>query len=176
MVWPDIIVVLAVSFGAIRGWRVGLVGELTGLVALAAAVFAAFSYPGIWDGFAHERTGLSLGSVHVVATIAYAVAAYAIVFTIGAVFGGIAKLPIIGTVNAALGAGIGVVKMAIFAWTVLYIALFFPLPSDLRAALHDSRSVNVLESPNERLDETLRSSLPSFAQPYSADLFARHHV
>lgn len=176
MVWPDIVVGLLLAFGAFRGWRVGLIGELRGTVAFAAAVVAAFTYPGTWDGFAHDRTGLGPGSAHVLALLAYAAAAYAVVFMLGFALGRIAKLPIIGIVNAALGASIGIVKTTIFAWAILYVALFFPLSHELRDDLHRSRAVAVLESPNERFDATLRSSLPWFVRPYSSDIFARHHV
>jgi membrane protein required for colicin V production len=176
MAWPDTVALLVLIFGALRGWRVGLVGELTGMVALAAAVVAGFTYPGIWDGAVHERTNLAPGSAHVVGLIAYALAAYGIVFLAGSLLGRIAKLPIIGTLNAALGAAIGLVKMTILLWAVLYIALFFPIPSDLRRGLHDSHAVALLQSPNARIDDTLRSTLPPVVQPYSSDLFARHRV
>ena len=176
MAWPDIVVLLLLLFGALRGWRVGLIGELTGMVALATAVTAAFAYPGMWDGFAQQRTGLGPGSAHVVAMLAFAAAVYGIVFMVGFAFGRIAKLPIIGTVNAGLGAAVGVVKTTIIVWAILYVALFFPLSRDLRNDLRRSRFVVVLETPNDRFDETLRSSLPWFVRPYSADLFARHRV
>jgi membrane protein required for colicin V production len=176
MEWPDIAVGLILAFGAFRGWRVGLIAELTGIVALVAAIVAAFAYPGMWDGAIHERFNVGAGSAHVVGLLAFAGLAYFIVSAIGFALGRIAKLPIIGTANAALGSALGLAKSAIFVWAVLYVALFFPLSHDLRKDLHRSRLVSLLASQDEGLDDTLRSSLPWFVKPYSTDIFARHRV
>lgn len=174
--WPDIVIGLIVLFGAWRGWRRGLISELTGILSLAAGVTAAFSYPGMWDGAVAEHTHLGPGSAHVVAMLAYAGLAYGIVFAAGQVLGRIAKLPLIGTANAGLGALVGVVQASVIIWAVLYVALFFPLSPDLRNDLHRSQLVAMLQVPNPRLDDTLRSSLPPFVRPYTEEMFARHRV
>jgi uncharacterized membrane protein required for colicin V production len=176
MAWPDLAIAFVIALGVWHGWRRGLISELTGMVAFAAAVAAAFVYPGMWDGFVQARTHLGAGSSHVVALLVYAALAYAVVFSIGAGLGAVAKLPLIGTANAALGAIVGLLKGIALIWVVLYVALFFPLPHDLREDLHRSHLVAMFEGPNARLDSTLRSSLPSFLQPYSESIFARHRV
>jgi len=180
MDWPDILVGLVLAYGTYRGWRVGLIAELTGIIALGVAIVAAFTYPGTFDGFVHQRMNLGPGSAHVVGLCAYAGIAYAIVAAIGYALGRIAQLPLIGTVHAALGAALGLAKSTLFVWVVLYVALFFPLSRDLRKDLHHSWLVGAIASENAGLDGTLRSSLrnslPSFVQPYSDDIFARHRV
>ena len=176
MAWPDIVIGLGVVAGVVQGWRRGLIAELTGTVALAAGVGAAFIYPGMWDGAAQALTHLGAGSAHAIAMLVYAALAYALVFALGSALGLVAKLPLVGTANAAFGGLVGLVKTVAFVWVVLYVALFFPLSRDLRQDLHDSRLVAVFEGPNARLDTTLRSSLPSFMRPYSESIFARHRV
>jgi membrane protein required for colicin V production len=176
MAWPDLAIGFIVALGVWQGWRRGLISELTGTVAFAAAVAAAFLYPGMWDGFAQTLTHLGAGSAHVVAMLAYAAVAYAVVLAIGSALGAVAKLPIIGTLNRALGGIVGLVKAIVFVWVVLYVALFFPLSPDLRGDLHNSRLVALFEEPNASLDATVSASLPWFLRPYSDSIFARHRV
>jgi uncharacterized membrane protein required for colicin V production len=176
MAWPDLAIGLLAALGVWQGWRRGLISELTGPVAFAAAVAAAFVYPGMWDGFFATLAHLGPGSSHVVAMIVFAGFAYALVFALGAVLGTVAKLPVIGIANGALGGVVGLAKTTVFVWVVLYVALFFPLSHDLRQDLHHSWLVAMFEQPNAKLDGTLQSSLPSFVRPYSETLFARHRV
>jgi uncharacterized membrane protein required for colicin V production len=176
MGWPDIAIGCLVLFGAWRGWRRGLIRELTGIVALGAGVTAAFSYPGMWDDAVAAHTHLGSGPAHVVGLLCYAGLAYGIVSATGRVFGRVARLPVIGTANAGLGAIVGIAQASVLLWGALYVALFFPLPPDLRDDLHHSQLVAFLQEPNQHLDETLRSSLPPFVRPYTEEMFAHHRV
>ncbi len=174
--WPDIAIGAVVLFGTVKGFKRGLIAELAGALALAFGVAAAFFYAGSWDGFVRGWTHLSPGPAHVLGMVLYAMAAYAIVLALGIALSAVAKLPLIGTVNALLGALAGLVKGVVFAWAVLYVALFFALPHDVRADLHRSFFVALLQIPNSRLDGTLRAGLPQFVQPYAGSMFARHRV
>jgi len=174
--WPDILIAIVLGLGAISGFRRGLVGELSGIVALAAAIAAGFSYTGSFDAWVAGRTHLGPGSAHVVGIALFALLAYAIVLAIGAVLSRIAKLPIIGLANAAGGAAIGLCKSVLFIWVALYVALFFPLSSDLREQLHKSLFIAAIEAPNKQLDDHVRDSLPNFAKPMSGSLFDHHRV
>jgi len=176
MRWPDIVITLAVLFGAWRGWRRGLIAELTGTVAFAIGIAAAFAYPSMWDGAIGSHTHLGPGSAHVVAMLVYSGLAYAIVHAVGNALGTVAKLPLVGTANAGVGALVGAVQACVFLWAVLYVALFFPLSRDLRDDLSHSKLVTAMEVPNSHLDGTLRSSLPWFVRPFASGIFARHRV
>ncbi len=174
--WPDLVGFIILGLGSWRGWLRGFVSELTGIVALAVAIVAAFLYPGMWDDAFANWTHLGPGSAHVVGMLAFAAVAYAIVATIGYFLGGIAKLPLLNIANALLGAGVGFVKATLFLWIVIFIALFFPLSKDLRADLGHSYIVAQLERPNGPIDTFLKRSLPWFAKPFSNGLFGRHRV
>ncbi len=154
--WPDIVIGFA--------------------VAIVFALVAAFAYTGAWDSFVHDRTHLSPGSAHVVGMVAYAAAAYFVVLALGAALSAVARLPLIGSANALLGALVGILKAAIFVWAILYVALFFPLSHDVRDELHRSRFVAILQQPNAGLDETVRASLPPFVRPFAGSMFSRHRV
>lgn len=174
--WPDIAIGFVVVFGALKGFKRGFVNELAGAVAIVFALVAAFAYTGAWDSFVHDRTHVGPGSAHVVGMVAYAAAAYFVVLALGAALSAVARLPLIGTANALLGALVGILKAAIFMWAILYVALFFPLSHDVRDELHRSRFVAILQQPNAGLDETVRASLPPFVRPFAGSMFSRHRV
>ena len=174
--WPDLLIGAIVVFGALKGFKRGFVSELTGAIALVAGIVAAFRYTGDWDAWVAATTHLGPGSAHVVAMSGFAAVWYALVFAVGMVLGRFAKLPIIGTVNALLGSGVGALKAIVGVWALLYIALFFPLSRDLRADLHRSQFAPLLTAPNVRIDGALRGSLPWFVRPFAGTLFARHNV
>ena len=174
--WPDVVIACVVLFGTLKGLKRGLVRELTGAVALAFGIAAAFRYPGMWDGFFGTTFHLAAASAHVVGIVAYAAAAYAIVLALGSVLSMVAKLPILGIGNAAGGAAVGAAKAIVFVWAIVYIALLFPLPGTVRSDLRRSQLVAALLRPSERFDDALRGSLPPFMQPYADQLFAGHRV
>ena len=174
--WPDVVIAVIVLFGLLRGLKNGLVRELTGAVALAFGIAAAFRYPGMWDGFIAAHVHVSPGATHIVGMVAYAAVAYAIVLALGSVLSMVAKLPLINIVNALGGAIVGSLKAVVFLWVVLYVALFFPLSAGLRDDLHRSEFVAQLERPDEWIDTTLRATLPGFVAPYADSLFSKHRV
>ncbi len=176
LAWPDIVIGAVLILGALKGFKRGFIAEITGFIALAFGLVAAFIYPGSWDGFARDWLHLGPGSAHVVATIAYGSLVYALVFGVGMVLSRIAKLPVIGIGNGILGAGVGLVKALLFVWAIVYVALFFPLTPDLRADLHRSHFIAVLQAPDERLDGVMRNSLPWFVQPFAGAMFDQHKV
>jgi membrane protein required for colicin V production len=174
--WPDIVIAAVAVLGAYKGYRSGFVDELTGIIALVAAIVAGFYYNGSWDGTAQHLSNLGVGSSHVLAMLVFAGCFYALVVILGMLLGRIAKLPLLGVVNAILGAAVGLVKALVFVWAILYVALFFPLPQDLRADLHHSAFVNDLTEPNGQLDEKFHDSLPWFAKLFTTPFFNRHRV
>lgn len=176
LAWPDIALGFIAIFGMLKGFKRGFIHELRGVVALAFAVGAGFAYRGTWDRFIEDRFHPSLGTAHIIGTVLYAMLAYAIVYALVSALAIVAKLPIVGTANALLGAAAGLLKSAVFAWAVLYVALFFPLDAALRDDLHRSHIVRLLEGPNVALDGRVRSALPDFVRPFARSLFEKHRV
>jgi uncharacterized membrane protein required for colicin V production len=176
LAWPDVVIGGIALIFAFKGFKKGFVSELAGAVALFIAIVAAFRYGGAWDGFFNSMTGLGPGSAHVVGMVAFAVAVYALVMIVAWVLGRIAQLPVLGIGNAIAGALVGAGKAIVVAWAILYVLLFFPLTSDLRADLHRSQVVQLVTQPNHQVDVTLRGMLPWFVRPLMGPLFARHHA
>ena len=174
--WPDLVICLILLLGAFRGYTRGFVAELTGALALAAAIFAAFVYPGIWDKPLGDATHLGAGSAHVIGMLIFAAIAYVLVLYVGSLLGKVAKLPLLGLVNKILGAAVGFGWAAVFVWVALFVALYFPLSKDLRSDLGRSALVQVFEQPNGEIDTFIKKSLPWFAKPFSNGIFRRHRV
>ena len=176
LAWPDFMIGGILLLGALRGYMRGFVLELTGALALATAVAAAFLYPGTWDKPLGDATHLGPGSAHVISMIACATIVYLAVNFVGAVFARVAKLPVLGFVNAVLGAIVGFAWAVVFVWVVIFVALYFPLSKDLRHDLHASYLVAVFQQPNGNIDTFIKKSLPWFAKPFSNGIFGRHRV
>ncbi len=162
-------------FGALRGFKRGLVRELAGAIALVFAIAAAFHYPGIWDAFMRDRFHLNFAAAHVVGMLAYAGAAYVVVLALGAALSIVAQAAAHRFGEPRSSARWSVQpKRSSLVWGILYVLLFFPLAPSLRADLRRSAFVAFLQQPTHRLDTALRSSLPSFLQPLADPLFAQH--
>ncbi len=174
--WPDLAIGAILAFSAFTGWRRGFISELTGAVALFAALLAAFYYPGIWDAQVADTTHLTKGSAHVAAMLLAGAVAYLAVYAIGYVLERVAKLPVLGTVNGILGAVVGIGKALVFIWIILYVALWFPLSGDFRADLHRSVLASAITQPNEGLDGAIRSSFPWYQRPFTKGAFEKHKV
>lgn len=174
--WPDLAIGAILLLGAFRGLGRGFVAELTGAVALVAAIVSAFFYPGMWDKPLGDSTHLGAGSAHVIGMLIFAAIAYFVVVYVGGLLGRIARLPVLSQLNRILGAAIGFAWAALFVWIALYIALWFPLSKDLRSDLHRSALVAVFQRPNGPIDTYIKKSLPWFAKPFSNGIFGRHHV
>lgn len=174
--WPDLVIGGIALLFALKGWKRGFVSEIGGFIALAAAVWAAFNYPGSLDASAKQLLHLGDGSAHVVGMIAFAALVYIALLAISMLLSKVAKLPLIGIGNGIGGAAVGVAKALVGAWIVLYAVLFFPLPRDLHDDLHRSSLVGIVTAPNAKVDPIVQATMPWFVRPFVAPLFQRHHV
>lgn len=176
MVWPDILIGAILLIATLKGYKRGFIMELSGAVALVLALITPWLYNGAFDSALENALHLGAGAAHVIAMFLVAIATYIAVLLVARVLSIVAKLPVLGFGNAVAGGAIGLLKGVIGIWTILYIALFFPLSRDIRADLHRSALAGYITQPNALVDERLSASLPSFARPYAQPIFARHRV
>jgi uncharacterized membrane protein required for colicin V production len=176
LTWPDIVIGALGFVFTLKGWKRGFVSELAGMVAFFVAVVAAIRYPGSLDDLAQRYLNLSGGTAHLAGMVAFALAWYLAVMAVAWIFGRFAKLPVISLGNSAAGALIGLMKALAGVWAVLYIALFFPLPHELRADLHRSTLVSLVTQPNATVDAIMQGALPSFIKPIADPMFENHRV
>jgi membrane protein required for colicin V production len=174
--WPDLIILVIAVIFAIQGWRRGFVIELGGFIALVAAVAAAFSYPGIFDGFIRDLFNLSEGSAHIAGMVFFGVLVYVVLAVLSAVLVRFAKLPVFNLIDAIAGAFVGVIKAMVGVWVVLYFVLFLPLSRDVRGDLQRSGFVALISQADAPVDNAVRSTLPWYMQPMTKPLFDRHKL
>lgn len=174
--WVDIAALIMVAFTTTRGYGRGLVRELAGIVALAAAIIVPWFYNGALDAPIARGTGVDPAMAHFIGTMALAAIAYVAVLLFATLLGRVRKVPILGFGNAIGGAIVGFVKGAILVWLIIYVALFFPLTPELRANLHESRTASVLDPFNRTVDSRVQATIPPWALPWFAPYFKRHHV
>jgi uncharacterized membrane protein required for colicin V production len=172
--WPDVVIVMILAVGAIKGFSRGFVAELGGLAAVAAALIVPWYYNGAADGQIESLTKLAAGPAHVAGMILTGAVAYVVVIVLASILGRIAKLPLLGTGNAIAGALAGAVKGALLVWIVLFVALLFPLTPPIRTALHQSRLVPYFTEFDGAIDVALARAVPSFARPLFGPLFDPH--
>lgn len=176
LAWPNLVIGAIALIAAVKGFRRGFVKELGGAVALFLAILTPWFYNGSLDGAISGVTHLGPGSAHVMGMFLTGIATYAVLIAISIVLDKIARLPVLGIVNAIAGAAIGLAKAAIFCWVVLYVALFFPLSPDIRADLHRSSLAAAVTAWDPAIDGMLYSTLPWFAKPVAEPFFKRHRV
>lgn len=164
--WPDVVIVVVLVVAALKGFIRGFIDEIGGIVALGAAIVAAFFYNGILDNGLQQFFNLPLETAHVAGMVAGALIAYVAVILILWILRHFAKLPGVGTGNALGGLVVGAAKGFVFLWFVLFFALLFPLGERTRADLHRSALVGMLAQRNRDIDQFLYDRLPDAAKPF----------
>lgn len=174
--WPDLLIGAILLLAALKGYKRGFIGELAGGVALLLALITPWLYNGAFDGFFESALHLPAGAAHVVAMFAVGLATYVAVLIVARVLSAVARVPVLGFGNAAGGLAVGFAKAAIAVWIALYVVLFFPLSSAIRAELHRSPLVALLTQGDAQVDDAITATLPGFARGLVRPLFQRHRV
>ncbi len=172
--WPDVVLGALLLFAFLKGIKRGGVREIGGLLAIVAAIAAAILYRGQLDQTIGWMTHASAGVNRLLGVLTAAILGYVIALLIVSIVDRIMHLPVLGTGNALIGGAIGLAKGAVLLWAVLYVALFFALPSTMRADLARSPVVTFITSPNARIDHGLQTMLPPIVEPYVHPIFQRH--
>lgn len=176
LTWPDLVIGGIALIFALKGWKRGFVSELSGAVALFAAIVAAIRYPGSLDDLALRYAHAGSGAAHIIGMVVFALAVYLAVIAVGWIFGRFAKLPVISLGNSLAGAFVGLAKALVGAWAVLYVALFFPLTHDVRSDLRRSTLAAIVTGPNGQVDALMRGALPPFIKGFADPIFTNHRV
>ena len=175
LLWPDLIIGAILIFAGFSGYKRGFVSEITGLVALAAALIAPWYYTGGFDSSLAQTFHLPESLAHPAGMLLTAIIAFVLVLALGWVLNRFAKLPLVNIANALAGLLVGCGKGALVLWLVLYVALLFPIPPLVRADLRHARFVHYFADPDPLIDGVIMGAAP-FARPMLEPLFARHRI
>lgn len=176
MDWPDLIIGAIILIATLHAARRGFIMELSGPVALMAALITPWYYGGVFDDAIARTIHIGTGSAHVLGMFLCAVVTFAIIMAAAFLLNRFAKLPGFNLANAGLGAFVGLLKGVFFVWAVLFVALYFPLTDDIRHDLHQSLLAHAITAPNGALDRMLHDFTPPFMQGFIDPVLDRHHV
>lgn len=174
--WPDLVIAAIIAIATLHAARRGFIMELSGPVALFAALLVPWYYGGSFDEAIARAVHIGGGSAHVLGMFVTGLLTFAIIMAAAFLLNRFAKLPIFNVANAALGACIGLLKGLVLIWTVLFVALYFPLTPDLRHDLHQSVLAAWITAPNGAIDDALSHFEPPFVGQFIDPIFERHHV
>lgn len=164
--WPDIVIVAILAFTTLKGFSRGFLSEVGGAAAVLLAVAVPFYYNGFFDIFFENTLKMDVVSAHITGLVATGILVYCIVMALFWIVARFARLPVLGAGNTLGGGLVGFAKGIIFLWIVLFVALLFPLSTEVRADLHRSRLVAILAVQSRRVDAAIYGKLPDFAKPF----------
>lgn len=116
----DIILLLPLVFGLIKGAWSGLIAELTGLISVALGVFIAARYRMDLTPFVQDQLGFSEQECELVSFILIFLATFLLVLIIGKMLTSAAKWAMLGPMNRILGAVFGCLKYFFFVLVAMY--------------------------------------------------------
>ena len=121
--WPDIIVVAILGIATFKGYRNGFVSELSGAIALAAALIVPWYYSGFADTFLQVTFKLGPGSAHVIGLFLTGLAAYVAVIALawpaGGIFAIIWLAVVLATGFSSAGSMLASLAMAPALWYLI---------------------------------------------------------
>lgn len=174
--WPDVVIIAVLAIAAIKGFARGLLSELGGVVAVLLALAVPFYYNGMLDPVFEKLLKMNVGSAHITGLVVSGLIVYGIIMLLLWVISRYTELPVLGAGNAIGGGIIGFAKGAILLWVVLFVALLFPLSTQVRSDLHRSHLVAVLAQQNRRVDDAIYAKLPDLVRPMVKQYLDRQQV
>jgi membrane protein required for colicin V production len=117
----DIILVIPLAIGAIRGFVKGFVHEIASLIALIAGVYIAALFAGLVGGYLREYVDWNPHAVKIVAFVTIFIVVVVVIKLIARIIEKVFKLVGINFLNQIAGLGAGILKTAF----ILSIILIF---------------------------------------------------
>jgi membrane protein required for colicin V production len=125
MNYLDVIVLIPVVWGCIRGFSKGLIIELATLVGMILGIMAAYYFSPQAGRFLEEYFTFSDSALRVVSYILIFLSVLLVSWIIGKIVTKVADLVMLGWLNKLLGAVFGLLKGVIIAAILLMVIVFF---------------------------------------------------
>lgn len=176
MNWVDILVALTLLAAFWGGYRNGLVREVIGLAAVVLAWFAATAFATGTSDWIAAQWNFSPAVARVAAFWSVFLAAFVVVRALGWLLERVTKLPVISIVSGIGGGLVSAVKALVLLWAVLFVALFFPMDAQVREALRESPSAEVIESFDGPVVAAIDAALPKVTRPVWHVVMKKHKL
>lgn len=176
MNWVDALVFLTLAVAFWGGYRSGVVRELIGLAAILIAWLLAGAFAGPFADALGIQLGVSVSVAHLIGFWLLFLVVFAAVRAGGWLLEKVASLPIVKIVSGVGGGLVASAKAVLLLWLLLFVALFFPISADVRAAMRASPSARAIDALDEPAYAMLESALPHTVRVVAASILKHHRL
>lgn len=176
MNWVDALVILSLGVAFWGGYRAGVVRELIGLAAIVIAWVLAGAFAGPFSDSLGVQLGVSIAVAHLIGFWLLFLVVFAAVRALGWLLERVATLPIVKVVSGLGGGIVAAAKSMVLLWLVLFVALFFPISPDVRAAMRASPLARTIDSLDTPAYSMLESALPRTVRIVAASILKHHRL
>ncbi|HEU5480295.1 MAG TPA: CvpA family protein, partial [Candidatus Tumulicola sp.] len=158
------------------GYRAGVVRELIGLAAILIAWLLAGAFAGPFSDSLGIQLGVSVPVAHLIGFWLLFLVVFAAVRAGGWLLEKFASLPIIKIVSGIGGGIVASAKAVLLLWLLLFVALFFPISADVRAAMRASPSARAIDALDTPAYAMLESALPRTVRVVAGSILKHHRL
>jgi membrane protein required for colicin V production len=176
MNWVDALVVLTLAVAFWGGYRAGVIRELIGLAAIVIAWVLAGALAGPFADSLQQQLGVSVAIAHLIGFWLLFLFAFAGVRALGWLLERVTSLPVIKVVSGVGGGVVASAKAVLLLWFLLFVALFFPISADVRAAMRASPSARAIDSLDTPAYAMLEGALPKSVRVVAASILKHHRL
>jgi membrane protein required for colicin V production len=176
MNWVDALVFLTLAVAFWGGYRAGVVSELIGLAAIVLAWVLAGAFAGPFADALGDQWSVSVPVAHLIGFWLLFLVIFAGVRAAGWLLERAASLPVIKIVSGIGGGLAAAAKAVLLLWVILFIALFFPISTDVRSALRASPSARVLDAMDVPVYAMLEGAMPRPVRVVTASILKHHRI
>ena len=176
MNWVDALVLLTFGVAFWGGYRAGVVREVIGLASIVVAWVLAGLFAGPFSDSLGVALGVSVAIAHLIGFWLLFLIVFAGVRALGWFLERAAALPIIKVVSGVGGGVVAAAKAALLLWLILFIALFFPISPDVRAAMRASPTARAIDSLDTPAYAMLEGALPKTVRIVAASILKHHRL
>jgi uncharacterized membrane protein required for colicin V production len=176
MNWIDALVVLTLAVGFWGGFRAGVVRELIGLVAIVLAWVLAGAFAGPFADSLSRAWNVSVAVAHLIGFWLLFLVVFAGIRAAGWLLERLTSLPVIKIASGVGGGIVAAAKATLLLWFLLFLALFFPISSDVRAAMRASPSARAIDALDEPVYAMLESALPRDVRIVTGSILKHHRL
>lgn len=163
----DILLILPLAYGAIQGFRKGLIFEVTVLVALLAGVYGGYKFSGYASVFLAEKFNISSRLLPSVSFLVVFLLLLLAILGIGKMVELLISITPAGIMNRIAGMMLGLVKWAILVSLTLYV--IYPFDQKYRLIPEETKTSSVLYQPVSKVAllivPAVKQSIEGFNSP-----------
>lgn len=178
MTWPDVLVFLTLAVAFWGGYRNGVIREVIDLGSIVLSWLLAGAMAGTLADGIGPAWHLKPATAHLVAFWILFLVFFVAFRALGWFLERFSKLPVLKIASGIGGGLVSCVKAILVIWLVLFVALFFPMASDVRDALKSSYSIPIIELLDGPALAMIDKSMPFpwYTRPFIEPTLRRHHL